>query len=69
MQLCALPNLHYSSLTAPGFIHALSGFSTQSTFNVGLMAIDSGTSQTLTLQEDSQVIIYIEAPEDVPVAV
>ena len=33
------------------------------------MALDSGTSNTLTLEEDSLVIIYAETPEDVPVAI
>lgn len=28
LQLCSLPTLHFTSLTSPGFVHALSGYAT-----------------------------------------
>lgn len=68
MQLCQLPAFPDMGLSRPGYIHALSGFQTQTILRVGVMELDSGSSTPFTLQEDSFVTVYVEAAEDIPIA-
>ena len=69
MQLCQLPMFPNMGLSKPGYIHPLSGQSTQSILRVGVQELDSGSSTSFTLVEDSLVTVYVEAAEDIPIAV
>ena len=68
MQLCQLPQFPSMGLSKPGFIHPLSGYSAQSILKVGVQELDSGSATTFTLVEDSLVTVYVEAAEDIPLA-
>ena len=36
--------------------------------NIGVIELDSGSSISFSIQEDSFITVYIEAAEDIPVA-
>jgi len=55
-------------LSTPGYVHPLSGLSMQTILDVGIMTLDSGSHTHFTLVEDSLVTVYVETPEDIPVA-
>ena len=68
LQLCQLPQLPSQGLSKPGFMHPLSGGATQAILKPGIVELDSGSATSFTLVEDSLVTVYVEAPEDIPVA-
>jgi hypothetical protein len=69
MQLCQLPAFPSMGLSKPGYIHSLSGYSTQTILRVGVQELDSGSATSFTLTEDSFISVYVEAAEDIPIAV
>lgn len=68
MQLCTVPQSPPEGLSKPGYIHPLSGNAMNDILKIGILELDSGSMTTFTLEEDSQVTVYVETSEDIPVA-
>ena len=68
MQLCQLPQLPIQGFNRPGYLHPINGNIMQSMLKIGIQELDSGSSTHFTLTEDSLVTVYVEAAEDIPVA-
>lgn len=55
-------------MSKAGYIHPLSGNQLQTVMNIGVIELDSGSLISFSIQEDSFITVYIEAAEDIPVA-
>ena len=66
--MCQLPHTPENGLSRPGYLHPLSGHTMQSIFTVGVLELDSGSTITFTVPEDSFISVYVETAEDIPVA-
>lgn len=66
--MCPMPEFPTGGLTKPGYVHSLSGGQVNTILQVGVLKLDSGTTTSFTISEDSQVNVYIETSFDIPVA-
>lgn len=56
------------SLLQVGYLHPLSGNTLQTHLALSMLELDSGSNLPFTITEDSMVIVYVETPDDVEVA-
>ena len=68
MQVCSVPETPKNGLTQAGYLHPLGGYQLSTVMQWSLLELDSGATLPFTLPADSRVTAYLEASEDIPVA-
>lgn len=68
MMVCSVPETPKHGLTQAGYLHALGGYQLSTIMQWSLLELDSGAALPFTIPEDSLVTAYLEASEDIPVA-
>ena len=66
--MCTKPVTPTKGLNTIGYLHALSGQSVSTVLELSILQLDSGLNLPFSVAEDSLVVVYVEVPEDVVVA-